>query len=383
MIRVLVVTPYGKDANSYHRCVGPWSYLAKVARAKGEQIEFSVVGDDIGMSGVGWDVVGQFDIVSLHRPCRPDDLTIMRIARNMNVPTVIDYDDWLFEVPYWNPHANSYADPSLQNIMATCIATADVVTVTTSALYDKFKPINKNTLIIPNAYRSDLYPYREKVTPPRKSEYCWRGTNTHDADLLSVGQGFQKLSKPVTFYGGAAWSLLAQMKPGMHQVRGNTDPFMYMRQIYEDSPRVMLFPLVDCLFNRVKSNIAYQEAVHAGALCVAPDLPEWTRPGILNYTPGDPNSFLAAAETAVGLSDKTHADQVQLGYDKMIELYDASVINEIRFKMVQAIMDPGFERNQRSPFDNLVGVWAMSVLRGKPKDLAEINPQSLKKALGG
>ena len=37
-------------------------------------------------------------------------------------------------------------------------------------------------------------------------------------------------------------------------------------------------------FNKSKSNIAWIESTYAGLAVLAPDWPEWRRPGIVNYT---------------------------------------------------------------------------------------------------
>ena len=42
-------------------------------------------------------------------------------------------------------------------------------------------------------------------------------------------------------------------------------------------------PLKDNLFNHAKSNLAWIEATCAGAMTLAPDWPEWRRPGVSNY----------------------------------------------------------------------------------------------------
>src|SRR5437016_2822374 len=100
MISVLLVSPFSKDANSFHRCSGPWNYMAKQARIKDKQFRIALASDEVGIHGTAWDVVDQFDLVFFHRPCREDDLTILKIAKLLGVPTWVDYDDWLFDVPF-------------------------------------------------------------------------------------------------------------------------------------------------------------------------------------------------------------------------------------------------------------------------------------------
>lgn len=368
MIRMLLVTPFSKDANSFHRALGPWSYLTKMARREGFDFEFFVAGEDTGHKGVAWDTVGQYDLVFMHRPCRTDDLTILRVAKNKNVPVWVEYDDWLFDVPPWNPHAGVYNNAALQNIIATCLACADVVSVTTSALYDQFRKVNPNVVIIPNAYRSDLYPYRQTPKAHERKEIAWRGTNTHDADMWSVAQAWSQLPGKVNFYGGPFWLVLNEMQHRQRpfQVVGSQDPFEYMRNLYNEAPRVLVAPLVDCLFNRAKSNIAYQEAMHAGALCVAPDMPEWKRPGVVTYQSGNAASFQQAVSQVFDMGDQERDEMAEHGFQDMRAMYDASVINQIRKATLLATMASDFERNNKNPMDQLLAMWAMAQLKGQP-----------------
>ena len=85
-MKILVVSPYERDANSFWRCIGPMSYLQK--HSKGE-IQITVCNMT---AGVAWSDIAQYDVVFLHRPCRPDDLLVMKIAHGLGVPCWVDYD---------------------------------------------------------------------------------------------------------------------------------------------------------------------------------------------------------------------------------------------------------------------------------------------------
>lgn len=377
MPHVLIMSPFARDANSFYRGKGPWNYLAKQNR---NTVRVSLANDDLGTQGVGWDTVDQFDMVYFHRPCREDDLTVLKIAKNLGVPTWVDCDDWLFDIPYWNPAAKQYSTPQIQNLMATCLATAEVVSVSTNALYEKIKAINPNTVILPNMYRSDLYAYRDKCPPPRHKRFAWRGSNTHDADLMSVASAFTKLSEPTIFFGGPTWMLLQQMDEAKIGVVPGGDLFLYMKQLYMTAPKVLLFPLVDCFFNRCKSNIAYQEALHAGALCVAPNLPEWRRQGVVTYEPDNPDSFLAAAESAMAMTPELHRDAVEDAFTHMKEIYGCQNINQAREKVLDQLLAGEIKQNTRDPFDPLVGMWALGQCTGRQTLPMGIREEVLRKS---
>jgi hypothetical protein len=340
-------------------------YLEKNGRREGLDFEYHLAGDQTGGNRISWVQIGRYDGVFLHRPCREDDLTIIKIARDKNVPVWCEFDDDLFSVPIYNPHHAQYENPAMQNIIASCAALADMISVTTQPLCDLFKRVNDNVVIIPNAYRSDIYWYRKLETPPRNDLIAWRGSPTHDADLMSVANAWLKMPAKVSFYGGVPWMLTAKMqenKPGSFQSVGNGDPFIYMRELYNAAPRVMVVPLVDCFFNRCKSNIAYQEALHAGAICVAPNMPEWVRPGVVGYEAGNADSFLAAVNGAFNLSDDKHKEIVSSGYKEMREQYDAAVVNEVRKKALLDFVNRG-RVNGKDPWFPLVGAMALTKLK--------------------
>lgn len=380
MKKVLIVTPYAKDANSFWRCMGPWGYLEKESRKLGipnlGEVELVLAQDEIGIKdGVNWSTVSRFDLVFMHRPCRPDDLTILKLAKLENVPVWVDYDDWLFELPFWNPN-QVYHDVGIQTIMASCMAAADVVSVSTGALYEKIKKINENTVIIPNAYRTDLFGYRQEKVQPRQAIYTWRGTNTHDADLLSVAEGFSELPGRIFFLGSPTWQIYGRLKKDQVQLVGGQDNLLYLKYLYDLKPKVMLFPLVDCYFNRCKSNIAWMEALHAGALCVAPDLPEWRKPGCVTYKPGDSASFHQAALDAFNLDPMEHENTVEQAYAEMKQMYGIEWVNQIRQQVLTSIFEPSFRRNTRDPWDQLTGLWALSQMRPMPQ--IQASPEIMK-----
>lgn len=361
MKKIYVQTPFGKDANSFWRCMGPLGYLAK--QSQGE-IQLHVPQDG---AQYNWSAMTDIDLLFLHRPCRPDDLIMMQIARNMGVPVWIDYDDWLFHLPDWNPNKAEYHRDEVQRIMATCIACADIVTTSTKALAAAFLELNPHTVLLPNAYRSDLFPFRSKVVPDRKPIYVWRGTSTHEGDLLSVKSAITLLKEKIHFLGFPPYSLLHDLNPSQYVHTQSTDAILYWRNFYNLCAKVMLFPLYDTFFNRCKSNIAWMESIHAGALCVAPNgMDEWRHPGVVGYDAHDPVSFLDAAESTMAMDDGHSKVMVADAYDYIRFKYDISVINNIRLEILNSMFSPGFARNAKDPYNQLTGIWALSVLKKEP-----------------
>ena len=68
---------------------------------------------------------------------------------------------------------------------------------------------------------------------------------------------------------------------------GHLDPIDYHQFIRKIFPAICIVPLVNNAFNQAKSNIAWIEATSAGAVTLAPDMPEWRRPGVVLYNDAD------------------------------------------------------------------------------------------------
>lgn len=356
MIKIFVITPDAKDANSFWRCMGPLSYL-------GKDPEIQITLYNMNPAGFSWVEFSQYDIIFLHRPCSREHVIAMQIAYNLNKPVWVDFDDYLFQLPGWNPHAEMYHSQDFQLNMAQCIAAADVVSVTTAELYNQYSAINNSVIIVPNAYRNDLFTYREVLPPPRHPVALWRGSNTHDGDLLSVREGFLKLKTPTIFMGNASWLLLSGMDPAKVDLKRASDVIMYFRFIYEQRPKVFVFPLVDCLFNRCKSNIAYIEAIHAGAICVAPNMPEWNRPGILNYEAGNSLSFAETVEQAFAMNEQDHVEFIADAAQSVIHNYGIESINLIRKQIVAELMAGNYKK--KNPFDQSLGLTSLGKLKAR------------------
>lgn len=360
-MKILAVTHNGKDAHSFWRCMGPLSYLEKMTNHQIEITEKTYEKEDIY-----WSEILTHDMVYIHRPCTKNDLTVIHLAKLCNVPVWCDFDDWLFDLPSWNPVLNFYGNPGTKNYVAHCLATCDVVSVTTSELYNRVRKVNPNVIICPNAYRNDLFPYRKEELEPRNPIAVWRGSNTHDGDLISVQDGFKSLRGTVHFLGSPAWNVLATMPKDSYQTLTTQDFLIYFIHIYKIRPKVFIFPLADCLFNRCKSNIAWMEALHAGAICVAPEFPEWKLPGCVNYIPGDSESFANAVNSVFDMDDAIHQEQVKLAFDDMVGLYGIDAVNKIRLATLNSLLGPTFERNKRDPSDQLLGLWALAQLTEVP-----------------
>lgn len=356
MTKILIITPHKRNCNSWWRSVGPFQHLEKMTD---REIQIDVIEEDFT-----WNVLCRYDLIFMHRPFRPDHLEALQVARLQNIPVWVDYDDWLFDLPIWNPHAGVYRYARIQMIISQILTCADLVSCSTEALATQFRKVNENVVVHQNADRPDLFPYRSDEIAERNPFYVWRGTNTHDGDLLSVAKAFPELPATTYFLGSPCYQIIESMDKTKVKIMGEQDTFQYFRYLYDLKPKVMLFPLKAHFFNECKSHIAWLEAIHAGAVIVAPDLPEWDRPGVFKYKIDDADSFLLQAKIAMNLTADEHKMILKEGRKALTWTYSMDKLSNERLTRVSHILNQN--RNPRDPFCQMTQMWAYCQLTGKP-----------------
>ena len=314
MPRVGAMIPALTDGTSFYRGAGPLQALSK---DEDYRIEIG------GM--VTWAYLRGLDGLFLQRPYTKDHLNIVHICKANGTPVWVDYDDDLFTVPIQNPTHRIYGNPEFQNNITRILCEADFVSVSTECLKEKFGKIleeieKKNTnerfdkrffdpdkiKVIPNAYDSELFRYSAKEwdrpAEAQSLSALWRGSHTHDADMsrftVDLGKAIEagcasNLKWTYNFVGSPWWGTLKWLEENLRLsdkelvITQPLDVIEYHRFLHVLKPSIVYVPLLNDPFNRAKSNVGWIEATHAGAVCLAPDWPEWRRPGIINYKSPD------------------------------------------------------------------------------------------------
>jgi hypothetical protein len=279
MIKIKICDVAPRGACSYYRSVGPFSKLHKInPEINVEYIE-----------SVSWHILADTDILFLARPYQDNYIESIELAKSFGIKTWIDFDDALTMLPEDNPGYSFFTNEIVSNNIKKAIEMADIITVSTEAIKTLYMDINPNILVIENAFNDYNYPFefRENNT----KYISWRGSNTHRRDLLSCRDDIISISKQfpdwlLNFIGGGGaaelWYIVDAIKNCL--VITDVEIIKYNRLLFNLQPEIHLSPLLDTEFTRCKSNIAFIEATWAGAVCVAPTLPEFTKPGCLNYT---------------------------------------------------------------------------------------------------
>ncbi len=355
MFNLMCLLPEKKDATSFYRGVGPMETLRRKVPSLHISIETEVY----------WCSLKAADAVFMQRPALDHHVVIANMAQRHRKPIWIDYDDNLFCVPFNNPTHRLYSNDEVQNNVVALVAKADVVTVSTPAIQQALVDIlarvaaapqrdtghkldPKKIVVVPNAYDLEvLAPLTDDMKAPNQQKLVsWRGSATHDKDLMEYTAPIKNvitkhLDWCYNFIGAPFWWTIEQLdsipkiRPNNIMLTPTIDTIEYFEFLRCALPALMIVPLEDTPFNHGKSNIAWLEATHAGAVTLAPSWPEWQKPGVINYT--DTASFERQLDKFVrGEYDGTKLWRESRNY--IAKNLTLPKVNEIRAKVLDQIM---------------------------------------------
>lgn len=177
---------------------------------------------------------------------------------------VYEIDDYLLEIPKYNPH--SAISREWRDGILSALKGADAVTVTTPKLKERLEPHNGNVHVLPNYIDLEIWG-GERATPAREGKPVvigWIGTPTHKNDIDRLAPAIQRVvrryGKDVVFrFWGCVTEKLSRI-PQVECMEGLIPDYReyaaYLRKIDID---IALAPLEKNPFNECKSNIKYLE----------------------------------------------------------------------------------------------------------------------------
>jgi hypothetical protein len=334
-INVVMIAPDPLDATSFYRAVGPFSALRR--EVPGMTLSINV--------NCNWAVLAMADIIFLQRAYSNAHLEIVQLAKDMGKAVWLDYDDDLFNVPVDNPAHQLYAQPSVRANIATMIEASDFVSVSTDHLK---RAIEKGGLlrrgrrpcdVIPNALDESLLHYRQAMIPVQRRQILWRGSTSHRPDLLEFKDAILHIVRrhkqwSINFFGDLPPFLKEKALDNVVYTPPASPLHYYFRSICEMRSPALIVPLVDSDFNKAKSNIAWLEAVFAGGIAIAPDWPEWRRPGCINYSNQD--SFMEAVEAVIAGKVDVQSEN-RAGWDYIQRNAMLRDINRLRVDIIESV----------------------------------------------
>jgi len=322
-IKLVSTTPHG--ACSYYRSVGVLKHL--------KDVEVDIV-DVSKYNWLEWHNIIDYDILFMERPFTVDQLTAIKYAKDFNIKIWVDFDDNLFDLPDWNPSFKLF-DDNAKKTMARCMELADVVTVPTEQLQEEFFQYNKNVKIVPNAFNDFNFELKYQFSEDQK--ILWRGSNTHRGDVLHYLQEIVETARinpdwEWNFIAKDMWYVTDYIKN--KKLHPELPLVSYFNRLRSISPGIYLAVLYPNKFNLSKSNCGWIEATYAGAVTIAPYMPEWVRPGIINYK--DQAEFKEKLQILIEDEDKRRMNH-KASFDYIRKNLVLSQVNKKRIKILEEL----------------------------------------------
>lgn len=271
MKKILVLTIYDQDATYFYRIL-PLFYINNaeitISRKRYE-------------GQIGYSFFENYTHVFLERPSGNEDLSLIKLAKQMGLTIISDYDDDIIHLPITNPMWHHYQQCKA-NVME-CLALSDEVWVSTKTLKKAYSLLNNNIHILPNCHNNFLFPIEKKVKFNMKTKkIIWRGGLSHEADVYDYASNIIKLinkNKKWQFQFIGCRFIYLELHCDKNYTPVSPMPLMqYFDYMGTENPNIVLHPLQDNLFNRSKSNIAFIEATYAGAAFFGnTNLPEFSK----------------------------------------------------------------------------------------------------------
>jgi hypothetical protein len=279
---LLYVTQDIKSASSYYRGYGE---LVKIKKYTDNSFNIKIA------SNLDWYELADADAVFMERPFSPSHLSFLMFAQAEEKKVWVDFDDHLGCVPSSNEASKLYKDTDVKTSLTNIIGYADIVTCSTSRLLDEMVGTpSENTIVIQNGIAKDkewIQQARKINGSARDNIVLWRGTHTHQKDLLSFASQIVETANSnhawkFDFMGYNPWFITDYIP--YWQFKGGVSLRDYFWEMAMMTPSIIIVPLFDDDFNRCKSNIAALEASWlTGANVIAPDWPEWQIDGWMKY----------------------------------------------------------------------------------------------------
>jgi len=275
MIKIAAFVPNKQDATSWYRAYGPLKELENHHNVK-----------IIYLNKYEWSEIKGVDTVFLQRPILLEHIKIIMKCKMMNKKIIVDYDDYLLDIPAHNPFLakiekiHKLTKQDLIYNIKQILNLADQVWVPTKGLKDEFLPYNQNTIIIPNAHCDYTFPVKNKITKPSQNVVLWRGTQSHSQDLRRYKDVIIKLIQTFTnhkfIFMGTNPTFITNGMKNCEYYKATSDIIDYFYFLHNLNPKILLVPLIEDTFNNCKSNIASLESVYTSTIPVAPLMHEWT-----------------------------------------------------------------------------------------------------------
>ncbi len=221
-----VVSP--KSGLSYHRLINPMEFMQW---DEGDSAQMLYVIEDEHL--IDGDILYFNKFIGMEAPQ-------LRALQKKGVKIVVDVDD-SWELPVGHPFYNIWEQRGNKAKVIENLKLADVVICTTEKLQKKVHELNKNTVIIPNAFPFGHDVYIPKPEPRQKMTCIYVAGSTHLPDVQLLNGKFKRI-------GGEQWIkdraefILAGYEPSMvpkyntkedYEARNNNITYVKVQNVWD------------------------------------------------------------------------------------------------------------------------------------------------------
>lgn len=221
----------------------------------------------------------QADIVVWHPMYFDKSLELfLEMKHKHQKPFIVEVDDNYVDVPPWNEAFHSFRNgSSIRRVSLDCMRNADALMVTTPHLGELYTAYNDNVYIIENSldFKGDRkFVGWDKVSPRKHqgTRIGWIGGRAHFDDLMMVAPALREILEK---YPDVTLCLINSAIKQSCELLKKPYPFEGLKNVhYADRSvpinryaafaasfgfDIAIAPLVDCNFNRSKSNLRWLE----------------------------------------------------------------------------------------------------------------------------
>ena len=287
MKRVGYLSMLESDASAFYRTNGVLKYL--------NSSEISITNLYSPQNQYSWDMLVGLDIFIFQRPTHEAHIALIKLAKDMKIRVILDYDDDLLNVPFHNNASITLTEQKSNIKMA--IHLADEVWVTTPAIKHNYKPYNKNIHIVPNCHNDYVFPIeKKKVFNMQTKIMSYRGGASHEADMYQDINNIVYMindNQDWTFrFQGSRFKHIEERTAKNHEFTDPVTLMQFYKEYHELNANIAFFPLITNVFNIGKSNISLLEATYAGSAFMGNrELPEFNLPFVIPIQNGLKDEF--------------------------------------------------------------------------------------------
>jgi glycosyltransferase involved in cell wall biosynthesis len=196
---------------------------------------------------------------------------IKRLQEKYGFRVIVDIDD------YWHldPHHvlyETYIEEDFARRQREHLTAADAITTTHERLAERIRPYNPNVHILPNAIPHSGQ-FAIERTPSELVRLFWQGSVTHRRDIEIIKSTINRLGPLSPKIKMILAGFVETEEEWQTMARDYTANFKHQYKVIESAPAhkyyeayadadVCLVPLVNSLFNRMKSNLKVLEAAN-------------------------------------------------------------------------------------------------------------------------